>query len=97
MAALRGNPVLTAARRVTVHRPATRSFSSFRSLRSYEDTVQNLRIGKHTRVIYQVRTIGRLAGFIPRLNTLLHRDLPGELLLEMLRIAWSMVPTLWVE
>jgi succinyl-CoA synthetase alpha subunit len=63
MAALRGNPALTAATRVIVHRPATRSFSSYRALRSYEDTVQNLRIGKHTRVIYQVPTIRRQAGF----------------------------------
>jgi succinyl-CoA synthetase alpha subunit len=62
MAAMRGNPVLTAATRVTVHRPITRSFSSYRALRSYEDTVQNLRIGKHTRVIYQVPKIGESAG-----------------------------------
>jgi hypothetical protein len=63
MAALRGNPALTAATRVTVYRPVTRSFSSYRALRSYEDTVQNLRIGKHTRVIYQVPTIVNQAGF----------------------------------
>jgi hypothetical protein len=70
MAALRGNPVLTAATRTTVHRPATRSFSSYRALRSYEDTVQNLRIGKHTRVIYQVSTIGKSAGFTSGLTLL---------------------------
>ena len=54
MAALRGNKALTAATRASVHRHSSRSFSLYRALRSYDDTVQNLRIGKHTRVIYQV-------------------------------------------
>lgn len=31
----------------------TRSFSTSVARRSYEDTVQNLKIGKHTRVLYQ--------------------------------------------
>jgi len=54
MAALRGSTALTAAMRATVHRHSSRSFSSCRALQGYDDTVQNLRIGKHTRVIYQV-------------------------------------------
>lgn len=37
-----------------------RAFSSSRARLSYDDTVQNLRIGKHTRVIYQGFT-GRVA------------------------------------
>ena len=37
-----------------------RSFSSSTTWRSYDDTVQNIRIGKHTRVIYQGFT-GRVA------------------------------------
>lgn len=60
MAPLRGSPAITAASRTALHRNASRSFSSYRTLQSYEDTVQNLRIGKHTRVIYQGFT-GRVA------------------------------------
>lgn len=41
-------------------RQYNRSFSSSSRARGYEDTVQNLRIGKHTRVIYQGFT-GRVA------------------------------------
>ena len=37
-----------------------RSFSSSATCRSYDDTVQNIRIGQHTRVIYQGFT-GRVA------------------------------------
>lgn len=60
MASLRGSPAFTAASRTALHRHTSRSFSSHRALQSYEDTVQNLRIGKHTRVIYQGFT-GRVA------------------------------------
>ena len=94
MAALRaGNTVLTAAARATVHRHSSRSFSSCRTLRSYDDTVQNLRIGKHTRVIYQVSE-----SMVPFTNCIkpdshANRDSLDELLPEMLRTAWSTVPT----
>lgn len=60
MASIRGSPIFTSTARATSHRCSTRSFSSYRRLQSYEDTVQNLRIGKHTRVIYQGFT-GRVA------------------------------------
>ena len=94
MAALRGSTALTAATRATVHRHSSRSFSSYRALRSYDDTVQNLRIGKHTRVIYQVFDI--IVPFTNRAksDTLMNRVSLDELLVEMLRTAWSMVPTL---
>lgn len=94
MAALRGNTALTAATRATVHRHSSRSFSSHRALRSYDDTVQNLRIGKHTRVIYQVFEI--ILPYINRVTSdgLVDRDLQDELLPEMRRTAWSTVPTL---
>lgn len=93
MAAMRGQTVLTAATRATVHRYSSRSFSSCRALRSYDYTVQNLRIGKHTRVIYQV-----LNNTIPYTNYIksdgfVNRDSLDALLPEMLRIAWSTVPT----
>lgn len=39
---------------------STRSFCSTNVRKSYEDTIQNLKIGKHTRVIYQGFT-GRVA------------------------------------
>jgi hypothetical protein len=92
MAALRGNTALTAATRATVHRHSSRSFSSYRALRSYDDTVQNLRIGKHTRVIYQVFEI--IVPFANRTKSdrLMNRDLLDESLPEMLRTAWSTVP-----
>lgn len=60
MAAVRGNPIFSSAARATSNHYSIRSFSSYRRLQSYEDTVQNLRIGKHTRVIYQGFT-GRVA------------------------------------
>lgn len=59
MAAVRASSAISK----TSHRsfPLTRrAFSSSKPARSYEDTVQNLRIGKHTRVIYQGFT-GRVA------------------------------------
>jgi hypothetical protein len=93
MAAMRGNTALTAAARATVHRHSFRSFSSCRTLRSYDDTVQNLRIGKHTRVIYQV--FDHIVLFTNRVKSdgLANRDSLDELLPEMLRTAWSTVPT----
>lgn len=42
------------------NRRLTRPFSSTAAILSYEDTIQNLKIGKHTRVIYQGFT-GRVA------------------------------------
>lgn len=94
MAALRGNTALSAVTRATVHRHSSRSFSSCRALRSYDDTVQNLRIGKHTRVIYQVVDI--ITSFNNRIKSdgVINRDSLEELLPEMLRTAWSTVPTL---
>lgn len=94
MAALRGNTALSAAARATVHRRSSRSFSSCWALRSYDDTVQNLRIGKHTRVIYQVFDI--IMPFNNRIKSdgVINRDSLEELLPEMLRTAWSTVPTL---
>jgi succinyl-CoA synthetase alpha subunit len=94
MAAMRGNTVLTAATRATVHRYSSRSFSSCRALRSYDDTVQNLRIGKHTRVIYQVFDNTIPFSNCTVSNSLVNRDSLDELLPEMLRTAWSTVPTL---
>ncbi|EME49553.1 hypothetical protein DOTSEDRAFT_40747 [Dothistroma septosporum NZE10] len=46
--------------RATLCSSSRRAFSSTQRRRGYEDTVQNLRIGKHTRVIYQGFT-GRVA------------------------------------
>lgn len=60
MATVRCSQALSAATRINATRTTSRPFSSFRALQSYEDTVQNLRIGKHTRVIYQGFT-GRVA------------------------------------
>jgi len=40
--------------------PLSRTLTSTSTRQSYEDTIQNLRIGKHTRVIYQGFT-GRVA------------------------------------
>ena len=93
MAALRGNTTLNAATRATVHQHSSRSFSSCRTLRSYDDTVQNLRIGRHTRVIYQV--FEDMVPFVDRVKSdgFVNRDSPDELLPEMLRTAWSTVPT----
>ena len=87
MAALRGSTALTAATRATVHRHSSRSFSSYRALRSYDDTVQNLRIGKHTRVIYQVFDI--LVPISSRIKSddIVYRDLLDGSLLEMQRTA----------
>ena len=93
MAALRGNIALTTAARAAVHRHSSRSFSSCRTLRSYDDTVQNLRIGKHTRVIYQVYETLVLSANRIKSNSRFDRDSPEGLLPEMLRTAWSTVPT----
>ncbi|KAM0723317.1 hypothetical protein Q7P37_001518 [Cladosporium fusiforme] len=60
MPAVRGTSAFSTATRATSHPSSIRSFSSYRPLQSYDDTVQNLRIGKHTRVIYQGFT-GRVA------------------------------------
>ncbi|TKA61953.1 hypothetical protein B0A55_11242, partial [Friedmanniomyces simplex] len=61
MAPLRSNPASRALRpRNKVPNASRRAFSSSRTQCSYDDTVQNLRIGKHTRVIYQGFT-GRVA------------------------------------
>lgn len=60
MAAVRGSPAFSKATRATLLRCTSRPFSSTGARQSYEDTVQNLRIGKHTRVIYQGFT-GRVA------------------------------------
>lgn len=46
--------------RITTLWPSRRLFSTSSSRRSYDDTVDNLLIGKHTRVIYQGFT-GRVA------------------------------------
>lgn len=48
------------ARLPQLSRSTTRSFSTSLRRPGYDDTVQNLRIGKHTRVIYQGFT-GRVA------------------------------------
>ncbi|KAK4560506.1 hypothetical protein LTR86_005703 [Recurvomyces mirabilis] len=61
MAALRASQAsLIPSTSKHISRTARRTFSSSIARRSYEDTVQNLRIGKHTRVIYQGFT-GRVA------------------------------------
>jgi len=63
MAAMHGGQASSVARCYTRHLPtySRRTFSSSRTRSSpYDDTVQNLRIGKHTRVIYQGFT-GRVA------------------------------------
>lgn len=62
MAALRSGHAVRAPQSVIIpiSRHPRRCFSASRISRSYEDTVQNLRIGKHTRVIYQGFT-GRVA------------------------------------
>ena len=87
MAALRGNTALTAATRATVHRRSSRSLSSYRALRSYDDTVQNLRIGKHTRVIYQVSdTLVPISSRI-KSDDIVYRDSLDGSLLEMQRTA----------
>lgn len=52
--------LLSHATRSSLPRDTRRAFSSTPLRCSYEDTVQNLRIGKHTRVIYQGFT-GRVA------------------------------------
>ena len=57
MATLRGS---WAIRQLNARLVQARSFSSSIARSSYDDTVQNLRIGKHTRVIYQGFT-GRVA------------------------------------
>jgi hypothetical protein len=93
MAAMRGNTVLTATTRATVHRHSSRPFSSYRALRSYDDTVQNLRIGKHTRVIYQVLDDIVLSTNWIKSDGFVNRDSLDESLPEMLRTAWSTVPT----
>ncbi|OQO04848.1 hypothetical protein B0A48_07865 [Cryoendolithus antarcticus] len=60
MAAIRGGEALSSlcCRRNGI--TAKRAFSSSSARSNYDDTVQNLRIGKHTRVIYQGFT-GRVA------------------------------------
>ena len=62
MAAIRSSPVIgqSRARLSQISKYSQRPFSSSSSRQSYDDTVQNLRIGKHTRVIYQGFT-GRVA------------------------------------
>lgn len=64
MASMRSGPAtlrLSHARLLQrLPRQYSRSFASSPRARGYEDTVQNLRIGKHTRVIYQGFT-GRVA------------------------------------
>ncbi|TKA39438.1 hypothetical protein B0A54_10457 [Friedmanniomyces endolithicus] len=61
MALLRSSPASLALRtQPKVPIASRRPFSSSRAHRGYDDTVQNLRIGKHTRVIYQGFT-GRVA------------------------------------
>lgn len=62
MAALRAGPAIrpSHASLPNLIRCNRRLFSASSCRRSYEDTVQNLRIGKHTRVIYQGFT-GRVA------------------------------------
>jgi succinyl-CoA synthetase alpha subunit len=60
MAAIRGSQILPLVAHRSILTSTGRSFSSSGARRSYEDTVHNLRIGKHTRVIYQGFT-GRVA------------------------------------
>ena len=62
MAALRSSTIVrqSQARLPNLSKYHRRPFSSSLSRSSYDDTVQNLRIGKHTRVIYQGFT-GRVA------------------------------------
>lgn len=60
MAAIRGSQSLSSITRTSLPTHSRRAFSSSRPRHSYDDTVQNLRIGKHTRVIYQGFT-GRVA------------------------------------
>ena len=61
MAALRANQAsFHPSTRTQISRTCRRTFSSSTIRTSYDDTVQNLRIGKHTRVIYQGFT-GRVA------------------------------------
>ncbi|KAK1059725.1 hypothetical protein LTR33_013082 [Friedmanniomyces endolithicus] len=61
MALPRRSPVSLALRpRSTAPKTSRRAFSASRTRCGYDDTVQNLRIGKHTRVIYQGFT-GRVA------------------------------------
>jgi succinyl-CoA synthetase alpha subunit len=99
MVALRGNSALDAATLATLRHHTSRSFSSYRALRAYDDTVQNLRIGKHTRVIYQVLEVQiiRLFSITSSLTSPINRDSLGGLLLGMLRTVWNMVPTSWAE
>ncbi|RMZ02770.1 hypothetical protein D0862_05901 [Hortaea werneckii] len=59
MLGLRSSPIKPNRRTVGSAVPG-RSFSSSATWRSYDDTVQNIRIGQHTRVIYQGFT-GRVA------------------------------------
>ncbi|KAI6870649.1 succinyl-CoA ligase subunit alpha [Hortaea werneckii] len=59
MRGLRACPIKPNTRNVGP-RASARSFSSSATWRSYDDTVQNIRIGQHTRVIYQGFT-GRVA------------------------------------
>lgn len=62
MASLRTSrqSLLSQTSRHSITRCSKRAFSASSARPSYEDTVQNLRIGKHTRVIYQGFT-GRVA------------------------------------
>ena len=59
MRGLRASPIKPNPRKVGSI-ASGRSFSSSTTWRSYDDTVQNIRIGQHTRVIYQGFT-GRVA------------------------------------
>lgn len=63
MAVLRGSQassLLSYSSRCSLPRSTRRAFATSSVRSSYDDTVQNLRIGKHTRVIYQGFT-GRVA------------------------------------
>lgn len=45
--------VSTSSKHTVFRHPQTSSFSTCQKLHAYEDTIKNLKIGKHTRVLYQ--------------------------------------------
>lgn len=45
--------VSSVSRHATLRQPQASSFSTCQKLQGYEDTIKNLKIGKHTRVLYQ--------------------------------------------